>query len=44
MAVVRVYSHSAKGASLETGLPPSAFPDRCPFTLEQILDEEFLPE
>ena len=28
---------------IETGLPPSEFPSKCPFTVEQILDPDFLP-
>ncbi len=43
-AVGSVYSHSVKGASTETDLPCSAFPDHCPFAPEQILDEDFLPD
>jgi hypothetical protein len=31
-------------AAQETGLEESAFPAACPFTLEQILDESFLPD
>jgi hypothetical protein len=27
-----------------TGLPDSAFPKRCPFTIEQVLDPDFWPE
>ena len=30
-------------ASIATGLPEDRFPASCPFTLDQILDEEFLP-
>jgi hypothetical protein len=31
-------------ASGETGLPESAFPPECPYTVEQMLDQDFLPE
>jgi Domain of unknown function DUF29 len=31
-------------AAQETGLEESAFPADCPFTLEQIFDESFLPD
>jgi hypothetical protein len=31
-------------ASGETGLPEEAFPYACPFTVEQILEPEFLPD
>jgi hypothetical protein len=30
------YRHARKIAALETGLPSSAFPEACPFTVEQI--------
>jgi Domain of unknown function DUF29 len=30
-------------AVIETGLPLGHFPLECPFTVEQILDPEFLP-
>jgi hypothetical protein len=38
------YDGGVTRASAETGLPESAFPASCPFTLNQILDENFLPE
>jgi hypothetical protein len=38
------YRHSRKAASLETGLPLSTFPEACPWTPEQVLDEDFWPE
>ncbi len=38
------YSAARKRAMLETGLPLAAFPEECPFSLEQLLDEEFEPE
>lgn len=31
-------------ASGETGLAEDAFPTTCPFTIEQVLDSEFLPD
>jgi hypothetical protein len=43
-ALAAVYPKARRTASRETRLPPSAFPDTCPFTLEQILDEDFWPE
>jgi hypothetical protein len=42
-AVVEPYRDAAKEAGVETRLPASTFPDRCPFTAEQILDPDFLP-
>lgn len=42
-AVVEAYRDAAKEAGVETRLPPATFPDRCPFTAEQILDPDFLP-
>jgi len=38
------YSDAIEEASLETGLPADSFPERCPFSAEQILDRAFLPE
>jgi hypothetical protein len=39
-----VYARARRKAISETGLPESAFPADCPFTPEQILSEDFLPE
>lgn len=38
------YADSVKRAAAETGLRVSAFPARCPFSMEQILDEDFMGE
>ena len=43
-SVAESYRDAVEGASLETGLPADTFPQRCPFTSEQILDRDFLPE
>ena len=32
-----------RDAAVETGLPPPAFPEDCPFTLEQALEPGWLP-
>ncbi len=37
----KIYTMAKRGAHIETGLPLSTFPDECPFTIEQILDESF---
>jgi len=37
------YEDAVNLAVIETGLPPSHFPRECPFTVEQVLDPEFLP-
>lgn len=39
----RAYQIAALRASGETGLPMSTFPQTCPYTVEQILDPDFLP-
>jgi len=39
-----IYRRAVKEAATETGLPKSAFPAECPWTLEQLRDEDFLPE
>ena len=40
----RVYKNAVKSAIIETALPASTFPPELPFTLEEMLDEEFWPE
>jgi hypothetical protein len=37
------YDRAMIWAAVESNLPEEDFPPECPFTLEQILDEEFLP-
>jgi Domain of unknown function DUF29 len=37
------YRFALSRAVRETGLPKGAFPAECPFTVDQILDPEFLP-
>ena len=39
-----LYGRARRVAANETGLPLRMFPARCPFTPEQILAEDFLPE
>jgi Domain of unknown function DUF29 len=38
------YARAVRQASAETGLPKQSFPGNCPYTLQQIMDEEFLPD
>jgi hypothetical protein len=38
-----LYSVARDKAADETGFPDTTFPAECPFTLEQILDRDFLP-
>jgi len=38
------YGDARLEASDETGLPPTTFPQACPWTVEQILDADFWPE
>jgi hypothetical protein len=40
----RAYARARKAAADETGLPLATFPERCPFTVEQVEDEGFWPE
>ena len=42
-AISRAYSNAAPIAVGETGLPKSTFPTTCPWSFEQIMDEEFWP-
>ncbi len=37
------YRGAVKRAAAETGLNREAFPSACPYSIEQILDEDFLP-
>jgi hypothetical protein len=39
----RTYQIASLRASGETGLALGAFPETCPYTIEQILDPDFLP-
>jgi len=37
------YARAVKRAAAETGLGSDHFPDACPYRVEQVLDEDFLP-
>lgn len=39
-----IYADAVRRATRETRLPPSAFPGRCPFSVDQTLDTEFFPD
>jgi len=43
-SVVRAYRTAVRNAADETGLPQGTFPRECPFSVAQVLDEDFLPE
>jgi hypothetical protein len=43
-AVASAYGGGARLASKETGLPRSDFPDQSPFSLDGLLDDDWLPE
>jgi len=38
------YAAARKRASLKTGLAPGSFPDAYPFTVEQLLNDEYWPD
>jgi hypothetical protein len=38
------YRYARRVAALETELPLVTFPDACPWPIDQVLDEDFLPE
>jgi hypothetical protein len=42
--LAKSYKYALIGAQRETGLSRSAFPAICPYTEEQIFDEDFYPE
>ncbi|MBX3532041.1 MAG: DUF29 domain-containing protein [Rhizobiaceae bacterium] len=44
MVLADEYDLARTTASGETGLDEEAFPPTCPFTIEQVLDPEFLPD
>jgi hypothetical protein len=41
---LKIYRLAVKSALRETGLSEATFPAQCPFTPEQILAEDFLPQ
>lgn len=43
-ALARVYGKALRDTVIETDLDPHLFPIACPYRLEQILDEDWLPE
>ena len=42
--LTRAYVAARKKAAAETGFPENTFPAKCPFTADQVLAEDFLPE
>jgi hypothetical protein len=42
--LTKIYRLAVSKAMRDTGLPKATFPTDCPFTPEQILAEDFLPE
>jgi len=42
--LAEAYQDARREAAAETGLPLSTFPETCPFTLQQALDDDFWPE
>lgn len=43
-AFVDAYEDAGFSVVRETGLPQTTFPDTCPYTLDQVLDDPWLPE
>jgi hypothetical protein len=43
-ALSGAHRRAVKRASAETGIPIRQFPAECPFTFDQVLEDEFLPE
>lgn len=41
--VTAAYPSAVKKAEIETGLPATIFPPACPYTVIQIMDEQFWP-
>lgn len=42
--LTKIYRSAITKAVRDTGLPEASFPAECPFTVDQILAEDFLPE
>ena len=42
-SVDEAFADALLQAADETGLPPTRFPKRCPFTLDQLLDPDYFP-
>ncbi len=42
-SIERAYKYARTGAAKKTGLPKSTFPENCPWSFEQALDDGFLP-
>jgi hypothetical protein len=42
--VTWAYPRARRDAAQETGLPLATFPEACPWTVTQVLDEDFWPE
>ena len=40
----KVYRKAVQDAVIETDLDAHLFPDDCPYTLDQVLDADWLPE
>lgn len=43
-SIVDAYDFSRTGAERETGLPPSTFPEQCPWTYQAFSDPDFWPD
>lgn len=43
MSIDKAYPAALKIAHQETGLPTSAFPTHCPYSVNELLDEDFYP-
>lgn len=43
-SIEKTYSSARRLAGKETGLPLDTFPSRCPFTADQLLDPDYLPD
>lgn len=43
-AIAEAYPAAVRLAHKETGLPTTTFPDACPYSSAQILDEDYYPE
>jgi Domain of unknown function DUF29 len=42
--LVLAYRRARRDARTDTGFPLATFPEACPWSVDQVLDEDFLPE
>ncbi|UHD18953.1 DUF29 domain-containing protein [Thiocapsa bogorovii] len=44
LVLAQSYQRARRSAAMQTGRPLATFPETCPYGLDQVLDDAFLPE